>query len=795
MLSFIILCSFSPSAFSQNCTKNLTLKIIDSHDSSLLSNASIYIDELKLELQTNLDGEVTFENLCDKTYFVQISHDRCQTIFTKINIKESSFKTIRLEHHLNELDEIILLTELNSKSKSVYENKVTKETLEQYTNKSLGDVLKTIPGVTSINTGNSLAKPQINGLHSSRVLIINNDVKMEDHDWGIDHAPSIDINSVDKISLIKGAGALKYGGSAIAGVIVAESSKNQLVDSIHGNLFFTGTSNGRGGGVASSIIKTNTNGWYTKLQGTLKRYGDYNAPKYVMSNTGLSEKNFSFKTGLNRIDYGFEIYYSLYNNETGILRGSHLHSAQDLIRAISSSEPLIIKEFTYDIDAPKQNITHHLAKLKVFKKFDFGKINLQYDFQSNNRLEYDIRRGSDRDKPSTDLELLTHSVSVDLESKISSKSNLKIGIVGKYQNNFPDPATGVRRIIPDYKKYDLGVYSIFDYKLNQKWVLEAGVRYEIMHLDVYKYYKTSFWESRGYDELFSDIVLEELANQVLTRPVLDYNNTSAILGAKLSLDNNDVIFINYSLSARSPNPSELFSEGLHHSSARIELGDLRFKSEVGQNISLTYEKIKKKYSLVINSFVNKINNFIFIEPVDIQQTIRGSFQVWEYKQTNARLFGADISFSHNYGDHFSFTHQSSILKGYDIVLDKSLIDMPPPNIKNSISYKNSRLNNLKISIESEYMFRQNEYPNNNFEVYVPTTETMELVDISTPPKAYHLVNFTSNIDLFTNNETPINLSFKISNLLNTSYRNYLNRLRYFSDDLGRNFSLSMSYKF
>ena len=164
MLSFIILCLLSNSVISQNCTKNLTLKIIDSHDSSLLSNASIYIDELKLELQTNLDGEVTFENLCDKTYSVQISHDRCQTIFTKINVKESFFKTIRLEHHLNELDEIILLTELNSKSKSVYENKVTKQTLEEYTNKSLGDVLKTIPGVSSINTGNSLAKPQINGL-------------------------------------------------------------------------------------------------------------------------------------------------------------------------------------------------------------------------------------------------------------------------------------------------------------------------------------------------------------------------------------------------------------------------------------------------------------------------------------------------------------------------------------------------------------------------------------------------------------------------------------------------------
>ena len=42
-------------------------------------------------------------------------------------------------------------------------------------------------------------------MHSSRVLLINNNVKMEDHEWGIDHAPSIDINSIEKISLIKGA--------------------------------------------------------------------------------------------------------------------------------------------------------------------------------------------------------------------------------------------------------------------------------------------------------------------------------------------------------------------------------------------------------------------------------------------------------------------------------------------------------------------------------------------------------------------------------------------------------------
>ena len=227
--------------FANNCSNNLSIKVVDFHDGSVLSNATVLIEEINLNEITNDKGQVSFSKLCPKIYTIKVSHDNCKSILIKINLKESTNKLIRLEHHLDELDEIIILSDLNNKSKSVFENKITKETLESYTNSSIGDILKTIPGVTSINTGHSLAKPQINGLHSSRILIFNNDVKMEDHEWGIDHAPSIDVNSIDKISLIKGAGALKYGGSAIAGVIVAESSKNQLVDSLHGNLFFTGT--------------------------------------------------------------------------------------------------------------------------------------------------------------------------------------------------------------------------------------------------------------------------------------------------------------------------------------------------------------------------------------------------------------------------------------------------------------------------------------------------------------------------------------------------------------------------
>ena len=41
------------------------------------------------------------------------------------------------------------------------------------------------------------------------------------------------------------------------------------------------------------------------------------------------------------------------------------------------------------------------------------------------------------------------------------------------------------------------------------------------------------------------------------------------------------------------------------------------------------------------------------------------------------------------------------------------------------------------------------------------------------------------------NKTNLNVALNITNLLNTNYRSYLNRLRYFADDLGRNISLQL----
>ena len=795
-LLLILLLSSIPS-ISQDCDNTLFGTVIDLHDGSLLVGATLIVIGTEQAVQTDLDGNFSISNLCNDSYYIQISHPFCLTKGFTIKVVGKTTKTFRLEHHLEELNEITIAGKAYSnKSKTIFENTISKEELERFSSGTLGDALNSLSGVSSLNTGNTVVKPIINGLHSSRVVIINNGVRMEDQEWGAEHAPNIDVNSIGQLTLIKGAGALQYGGDAVGGVIVVEASKVPVKDSLYGKTLFTGTSNGRGISLTSQLTKSYQNGWYANLQGTLKRFGDFEAPDYVLSNSGMFEHNASFQVGLNRFNYGIEAYYSVFKNEMGILRASHLGGAQDQIRAINSDRPLIINDFTYQINAPKQDVTHHLSRINGFKRInDFGKLSFQYDFQRNYRLEFDVRRGEDKDNASLDLKLDTHTLKLDLYSNLTDVMHLKTGLMGQYQNNFANPDTGVRRLIPDYDKYDLGIYAIVDYQLNQKLLLEAGTRFDYTYMNVFKFYRTSFWESRNYDELFPEIVVEVFNNQILTNPQLNFYNTSATLGATYSFGEDYNLFFNYSLASRAPNPSELFSEGLHHSASRIELGDLSFQSEIGHKIFLTFQRENKTFSFSISPFINRIKNFIIIEPTGIQQTIRGNFQVWEYRQSDAKLLGVDIDANYIFTKNFSYKYQFSMVKGYDLIRNEPLINMPPVNTINEIIYQNIKLSNLRIALQSEYVFRQNEYPNNNFEVFIPQTETIEMVDISTPPDAYHLINFNSSIDINVSKHSILTLGFGVSNLLNTSYRNYLNRFRYYADDLGRNFLLNLKINY
>ena len=696
-----------------------------------------------------------------------------------------------------ELEEVLVFgNSYIQKIKTIQENKISKTQIDNYADKSLGDLLNTLSGVSSLSSGSTIIKPIINGLHSSRVIIMNHGVKMQDQDWGVEHAPNIDINSVGNISLIKGAAALQYSGDAIGGLIILEPINFQIKDSIFGGSIFKFSSNGRGGLNTTDFNQSFSNGAYYSLQSTYKRFGDFESPNYILSNTGSEEIDFSLRLGLNKIDIGFDAYFSYYKNNLGIHKASHLHSPGDQIRAIESEFPVFLNDFTYNIENPRQDVTHKLFRLEAFKKFDyFSRLDIKYDFQQNDRYEYDIRLGGRGSIPSIDLQLNTHSIALDFSTKIKEKINLKTGSKIVSQSNFADPVTGVKRIIPDYNKFDLGAYAIIDLNFNENLILELGGRYDYSWMHSYKFYKLSLWKSRNYDNIYNNLEVSRTNNNVLTDIEKEYENFSSVIGLNYELNSRNKILINYSISMRPPNPSELFSEGLHHSAARIELGDLSFDSEKSNKLSLTFQTNQPKYSLSVNPYINNIKNFILIEPGSLQQTIRGSFQVWSYRQTDAILSGVDIDYNKLINEHFSFSSQLSIIRGYDKVKDDFLINMPPLNIRSELVYENKKLNNLRASIESEFVSEQKNYPDQSFNVYIPTTEKFETLDLSKPPSSYNIFNFKTQFELMSFKESIIDFSFSIQNLFNLEYKNYLNRLRYYQHELARNFSVGLSYNF
>ena len=796
LCKYVLAICITTSAFSQECQLSFKGKITDFHDSTPLIGASLQIENSNKFTTTDFDGLFKLENLCKGKITIIIKHLACETKKITINLNKNTFKEINLEHHIEDLNEVIVKSTHNVTSKTIQTTKIDHKTIEEYSGKSLGDALKNVAGVSSINTGNSIVKPVINGLHSSRIIVVTNGVRLQDQEWGIEHAPNIDINNANNITVVKGANSLEFGGDAIGGVIVLEPAKYVLKDSLFGKTILGLQSNGRGGNIHSSITKTTKKGWFVNAKTTIKRFGDFNSPDYNLTNTGLTSTAFSFQTGLKKFENGFTVDYSFVNNNIGILRSSHIGNIDDLVSAINNKEPLIVEDFSYDINEPKQEINHHIFKIDYYKRFkNLGKLDIQYDFQKNQRFEYDIRVGDDKDKAAIDLDLTTHSISATFDFNNNLDQTYKVGIKGVYQNNFANPLTGVRRLIPDYNKFDAGVFAIGNFVLNDKTTANVGLRYDYNYINAKKFYLKSRWTERGYDADYNDLIIDEEPTQWLVNPIFSFHNISASAGIVYQINDNNSVLFNYGLANRAPNVSELFSDGLHHSAARIELGDLDLQQEVSNRISATYNFQSNNSTISAEVFFNNIHNFIYIEPMGTEQTIRGAFPVWDYKFTNANLFGFDFTWQQKINDAFIFSNKSSLTFGNDTKNNKSLIDIPAPSFKNSLEYRNKKWHQLGIRLESDFVLKQNNYPDNNFTAYLPTQDSYEVVDISSTPSSYHLLHLNTDAVFHLSKKTDLQVSVSVTNLLNTKYRDYLNRLRYYADDLGRNYSLQLKINY
>ena len=636
--------------------------------------------------------------------------------------------------------------------------------LFQVSGQTLGESLKGVPGLNSIQTGPSISKPVIHGLHSNRVLILNNGVRQEGQQWGSEHAPEIDPFIAASVTVIKGAASVRYGSDAIVGVLLVEPKPLAPEGALQGEVSMVAGSNGRSGALSTLLEgkgKDSLKGFSWRIQGTLKRAGNFSTAHYYLKNTGLMEADFSLAShyASKNQRFGTEVYYSQFHNKVGIFEGSHVGNVTDLQAAFTRSRPITPSYFSYSIGRTYQQIAHNLFKINSHYLFsNGGRLEAQYSDQRNRRDEYDIDLPYSSDPnilklPQISFQIKTQALDLIYHQPVMGYFTGEWGISGATQGNV---FKGIRYLVPNFRNYSGGMFAIQRYAKNN-WMLEAGLRYDYRWLRVYRLNNNSL---QTYDNTST------------------YRNVTGTIGGAYRVSERLSLTANIGTAWRAPSVNELYIDGIHLSAASYEKGDSSLRSERSYNFTVSGKYEAGRFFGEIVVYDNIINHFIYARPSLTPITlISGTYPLFNYTQANVNLKGIDLELRYKLLSRLSLDSRTSIVRGWNRSIHDWLIFMPADRFDNSIRYEAGgwgKTRNWYIGTGLLTVLRQRRVPPNSD--YVP------------PPDGYLLLNANAGFECPLKKKT-LNFELAGTNLTNRAYRDYLNRFRYYADDLGINLVL------
>lgn len=790
----------------EDCPCSVQGRVYDLETKEPLPNATVRIKNLDRGQVTNEQGAFEMNRLCACECHLEVSFIGYKTFESTVNLAEDSVLSIYLAEEDKLLDNVLIegkgaVSDISTLAAST----LSEKDLAKNQGRSLAESLQQLSGVSSLQTGSSIAKPVVHGLHSNRILILNNGIRQEGQQWGAEHAPEIDPFIAKNISVIKGAATVKYGTEALGGVVVVNPPPLFAEEGIAGEVNLAGMSNG-GLGVGAAMVEGGSSklkglGW--RIQGTMKRGGDVHAPDYNLTNTGVKELNYSMALGYKGEKYGVETFYSHFDTSLGILKATgFIGSLDDLQTAFQREPPQQTQPFSYSISNPRQVVLHNLFKLNGFYHTSIGKLDLQYGLQFNRRKEFDIRRGSLYNIPSMNLEITSHTLELELSHKPLGLWQGSIGLNGMYQDNDNIPGTQRSNFIPNYNAYTGGIFLIERW-VHPDWELEAGVRYDFKSYGI-----------RGWNE-----------NEGIYRDAFQFRNVTASLGGSYYFSDKSFFSTNLGSAWRPPHVAELYSFGKHQSNAGLEYGLLwkwdreasgRFyidefdqddiKNEKGIKWINTYLYADDKWETEIAAYINYIKNYIYIRPEGVTQGNVGALPYYWYRQTDATFAGVDFALHYEVLSSLDWHNKVSFLRARDVRNDDYLPYIPANHFETGLELEREQwkgLHDLYIDCTLSYFAKQQQAPRviaietlfaaarNDEDLLIENNENFDFLPA---PEAYTLVSIEAG---FSKDFKQSSLTGRVGvkNLFNTSYRNYTNRLRYFADDIGRNFTIGLNYKF
>lgn len=645
--------------------------------------------------------------------------------------------------------------------------------IERQRDHSLSRTLEALPGLQAMDIGQGASKPFIRGLGFNRVVVTENNVKIEGQQWGADHGLETDQFAAERLQVIKGPSALKYGSEAIGGVLRIEPHTLAEPHTLEAEVQLMGRSVNEL--LAGSVmLRMRKDHYFNYVRFSMSDFGMYKVPArkftyntYIFPienglivNSGGEERNIYMTHGILKPWGKLSVSVSNVYAKLGFFAGAHgMPSLDALESAALQRKP----------DLPYQQVNH--LKVSTHAQVMLGKTQIKADlaFQQNHRQELALFHthypNQTPPESNTNLELQWYLNTFSADVKLKRSLGLLkagMGISAQHQEN---TIGGYAFLLPAYARTLSGVFMHVQSHTPTRIQWSAGLRYDLGYIQISPYESpyTGMEKAPDFSGLFHDF--------------------SWAAGLVYTLNQNASWKANLAKSFRVPTVAELGSNGMHHGSFQYELGSTALKSEEAYQLDMAYAYETEKLSINIGPFFGYFPNFIFLNPSGSYSLPDGSAvaeagagQVYQYVQSEAYRFGGELLLDYTFNAAFSTRLAGEYVYASDGTYPLPLT--PPANALIQLSYKPpmywKRLHKSELTLETRLAAAQNRHARNE-----------------APTGGYSLLNLHFSTKIISRNQ-PLSLHFRIQNLLNVKYLNHLSYYRRIGlPEVGRNFQLSV----
>ena len=475
---------------------------------------------------------------------------------------------------------------------------------------SLGETLNSQPGVSSSYFGPNASRPIVRGLDGDRVRILSNaGASLDASSLSFDHAVPIDPLIVERLEVLRGPGALLYGGSAIGGVVNALDNRIPKTP-IQGpggaaELRLGGADGERGG---AALVETGNGRFALHVDAFGRNTSDLRVPRFTPVDDGEALPETSRVRNSSSRVRGGAVGGSLFfgGGHVGLSVDSYENAygtpAEAGIRIEMKREHLGLAFEARDLAGPLRSVRGS------FNATDYRHQEVESDGAIGTLFK-------------------TQGNELRVEAQHAPLGPLR-GTLGVQLEDFDFSALGDEAFVPSTRTKRQALFALEELP----WVggtLSAGVRLEHARI-------RSAGDEAGAEPRFGEASERRFSPRSVSLSNLTKLSPAWSLSGSLSINE------------RAPTSFELYANGLHAATGAFERGDPALQKERGTQADVALEWKSGHDHVRLGAFAARFGRFISLEAtgntVDVIEEDGSTAAVAEYvfRPVRARLDGVEL---------------------------------------------------------------------------------------------------------------------------------------------------------